>query len=423
MLKRIVLLTALIIGCAEDVPEPVAAEDQLGPALVSSSVDEDGTLLLTFSKPVAKVTVDGRAATLTDDARRAHADVGDGKLDVAWTGRGAGAFLETLEFAVPGDTPSDTVGGAEDDPADTRPAFGSLLATLRGHSDRVRSVSFSPDGTTLATGGWRDPVKIWNVAARDEAAALRADVESAECVAFSPDGTMLAIGGVTLRGVVVDGMMELWNVAERQKIASLPVFPDGVQAVAFSPDGATLALGTSSKVILWNVAERQTDETLAADHWAYGLAFSPDGATLAGGIGDSTVQLWDMATRQKIASLHGHTQRVRSVAFSPNGETLASGGQWNVPMKLWDVVTQQSITALQGHSDDVESVAYSVDGTMLASGGQDNTARIWDLASRREIATLTGHRDEVQSVAFSPDGTTLASGGGDNTVKLWYVGR
>jgi len=105
VLLRFVLVIALIVGCAEDTPEPVDAEDQLGPALFSSALEEDGTLLLTFSKPVAQVTVDGAAATLTDGATRAHADVaaavGDGKLDVAWSGPGGGTFREALEFAIP----------------------------------------------------------------------------------------------------------------------------------------------------------------------------------------------------------------------------------------------------------------------------------------------------------------------------------
>ena len=148
------------------------------------------------------------------------------------------------------------------------------------------------------------------------------------------------------------------------------------------------------------------------------VAFSPDGKTLASGSGDNTIKLWDVATGRSIATLTGHSAWVVSVAFSPDGKTLASGSV-DKTIKLWDVATRRSIATLTGHSDLVLSVAFSPDGKTLASGSWDNTIKLWDVATGASIATLTGHSRGVNSVAFSPDGKTLASGSDDKTIKIW----
>ena len=149
------------------------------------------------------------------------------------------------------------------------------------------------------------------------------------------------------------------------------------------------------------------------------VAFSPDGQTLASSSrDDTTVWLWDVASGQPIAVLEGHTNGVISVVFSPDGKTLASSG-WDRTVRLWDVASGQLITGLRGHTEWVFSVSFSPDGQTLASGSADATVRLWDVASGQPIAVLEGHMDRVYSVSFSPDRQTLASGSADATILLW----
>ena len=181
---------------------------------------------------------------------------------------------------------------------------------------------------------------------------------------------------------------------------------------------------------LWDVATAQF-KTILIGH-TYGVesvAFSPDGNTLASGNGywDRTLRLWDVPTGQQYATFTWNRSGIASVAFSPDGNTLASGGYDNT-IQLWDPVTGEHKATLTGPRDLIRDIAFSPDGRTLAAGSQDlvttsrdSTAWLWDVPTGQLKDPLIGHTYDVYSVAFSPDGKTLASGGYDKMVRLWEV--
>jgi RNA polymerase sigma factor (sigma-70 family) len=372
-------------------------------------------------------------------------------LAVAIVGAGTGVLVHRAAFGQPGPAPDEQ--RAEEPPPpgpqtsgldqSNRPAPPALpgaaaaaaspwrqRADLVTGTDHVMSVAFSPDARLLVTGSQDGSVSLWDVSSGKEVRRFRPGGEVFS-VAFSPDGKVLAAGGGA-RGKA--GEVRLWDAASGKETA-LREHDDLVVSVAFAPDGRVLATGgRDGAVTLWDVGQfRRRAGSRGKATAIYSVAFSPDGKRLASAGGeeflgegnrDGDLGLWDVATGKALATIGGHAGTVTSVAFSPDGKTLASGG-FDRTVRVWDVATGREMFLFKGHTGVVRCVAISPDGKSVASGGFDGSVKVWDLATGRELASLKGPAGGVMSVAFSPDGRVLAAGGGTpgkpGLVILWNV--
>ncbi|KAL4735093.1 hypothetical protein BDV11DRAFT_208812 [Aspergillus similis] len=175
------------------------------------------------------------------------------------------------------------------------------------------------------------------------------------------------------------------------------------------------------KCQLSQVREKRSAELHASkghSSWVQSLAFSPDGQLLASGSRDHTVRLWDPVKGAESQILEGHLDSVQSVAFSHDGLLLASSSD-DGAIRLWDPAKSTELKTFESYLDSIHSVAFSPDGKLLAFGSANGKVSLWNIEKGTESHTLEGHSKSVQSVTFSPDGQWLASGSCDHTVRLW----
>ena len=312
---------------------------------------------------------------------------------------------------------------------------GKELNLLTGHTKWPGCIAYSPDGNTLASGGKLDTgtVCLWDPNTGEHKATLGEHERFVTCLEFSPDGSILASGSV-------DQTIQLWDVAIGKHKATLKGHTGGKELMAFSPDGRTLASAPDKlwgniddkTIQLWDVATGERRVTLENPNSCVvkSIAFSPDGDMIASGGWDiidrprtlwvddytspGTIQLWDVATGERRTTLTVNTDNVFTVAYSPNGSSLVSGSN-DGTILLWDTTTYELKDSLTGNP---YAVAFSPDSKTLAIS-DNKKITLWNTNSGEHQFTLTEHTDNVGNLIFNSDGRTFAGIGGDSTIRLW----
>ncbi len=357
---------------------------------------------------------------------------------------------------------------------------GTFVRTLIGHSSSVMSVAFSPNGQLLASAGLDGTVRVWRASNGETVRVLSRGMNWLIWVAFSPDGQYLAASGARLRedGHVHGGEIELWRVSDWEIASTIAGHFYGVQIIAISPNGQYLAsVGGYNDLKVWRVSDGTLLYVLPV--YCTALSFSPDSQYFAVGVVVyayfdqyiTEVRIYRTSDGQFVRSLGYHQGIVSSLAFSPDGQYLASGGDehggdWaDKAVKLWRLSDGMEQTLAQ-YPRTVTAVAFSPDGQYLASGcffssdsgpwvdiwrvsdgalvyrfsaNRMNPLRfftfspdsqylaavmevlyIWRLSDGQLMTTLAASEDA--SVSFSPDGQYLAAvGGGRDRINIWRV--
>jgi WD40 repeat protein len=296
---------------------------------------------------------------------------------------------------------------------------------LKGHTQVVEAIAFSPDGRALASCGWDNSVRLWDLGGLANASPAGAPIilphESTRfALAFSPDGRRLVCGGLN--------SLTIWSCSSKDCEPLVRKEGPTCRCLAFSPNGKTIALGCDDGSVRLLDGETAEERAVLRGHAdvVRSIAFSPDGKLLVSSGQDRGIMLWDAIAGARVRSIgQSGTNPVQLIAYSPRGTHLAVGEIAGSPqgIALVDPATGETISRLAGHDTGINALAFSPDGQTLASAGVDRTIKFWNLDDGSERGTLKEGVGCVRSISFSPDGKWLAYAGSDFTIRVWNLSR
>ncbi len=326
---------------------------------------------------------------------------------------------------------------AQDAPSfakDVAPIFAANCAGCHGASTRMGGLNLDTfEG--VAQGGSHGKVIEPGTS---ENSRLYLMVTGKVAPAMPLSGARLAGGDIETIKKWIDAGAKPPTVEEAKALAArlaAPAIPDikpkgtlkpQIGALAYRPDGKMLALGTYKEVQLADPSTGQTIATLNGHAEAVrAVAFSPDGALLAAAGGlparSGEIKIWDVAGRKELRTIQGHSDCIYALAFSPDGKTIASSS-YDKLIKLWSVETGQEIRTFKDHIDAIYALVFAPDGKRLISGAADRTVKVWDTATGERLYTLSEPQDGLNTVALDPSGKFVAAGGLDKTIRIWELG-
>jgi WD40 repeat protein len=318
---------------------------------------------------------------------------------------------------------------------------GRLLMTLAGHTDNITGLAFFPRGELLASASTDKTLKVWDISSRRKFLTRLPNFAQVRSLAVAPNGRQVALAPVNQPGVVIDA-----SSARTLFMLSGRLGP--LWGSAISPDGRWLAAaGEDGTVRLWEITARNArlvytlqGGPASARNPIYTVAFRRDSKWLATAGRDGRLTIWEVATGQPLKNWLGHNAAIWGVAFDPTGKRLATVSE-DRTAKVWDLShvgvpsvagPPDALFTLDGYAERLWGVAFSPNGQLLATVGGDGNgeqqtpeqrAVIWDITVTppRKFSELAGHANSVNGVAFSPDETRIATASLDGHIMVWPV--
>jgi ribosome assembly protein 4 len=338
---------------------------------------------------------------------------------------------------------------------------GTPMHTLKGHTDLVLCLAYSPDNSMIATGSKDNSIRIWEgVTGNPLGASFKGHTKFVRSLAWEPFH-LEQRGRPRVASASKDGTVRVWDVVGRKTDFSLTSHKASVSCVRWGGTGLLYTASQDRTIKIWESKEGRLLHTLQGHaHWVNKLALSTDfvlrtafydhtGKTpatieekvakaeeryknastinkrtverLVSASDDHVLILWDPFSSnptKPIAKMTGHQNTVNHVAFSPDGQYIASASFDN-SVKLWSSLNGKFLHTLRGHVADVYQVVFSPDSRLLVSCSKDTTLKVWDVSNGKMMKDLPGHQDAVFAVDWSPDGQMVGSGGRDKAVRLW----